>query len=256
MSEEAATPAPEVSNADTVASMVAEKAEPTGDSTDYGFVLDKYRAEGRTDEQAAIEQAKAYPELHSKFGSFTGAPDEYELSLSPEMSEKIKIDDFKDDPLLAGAKLICKDMGINNDGFNKLTEIFFKSQLSESEAVENIRAEELKSLGGKGEQRLQNLDDWAKQNLDSDTSEALLNGLTTASMVNAVEALISKSRNVQQANDIPAAPALSREKLAEMQNETDQYGNKLMSTSPEHRAKVEKGYSQLLGDEPHNVVIG
>lgn len=59
------------------------------------FKADKYKT--------VSEQAKAYTELESKFGSFTGAPEDYALELSESLQEQgVQIDD--DDPILEEAK--------------------------------------------------------------------------------------------------------------------------------------------------------
>jgi hypothetical protein len=90
-------------DADVVAQAVTEQTEA---SNDFEFVLDKYRAEGRSDIDAAFEQAKAYKELQSKFGSFTGAPEAYELGLAEEIGEKFNVEDLSDDPISRASWLI------------------------------------------------------------------------------------------------------------------------------------------------------
>ena len=44
---------------------------------DFSFVKDKFQAEGRSPMEALIEQSKSYDSLEKRFGSFTGAPDNY-----------------------------------------------------------------------------------------------------------------------------------------------------------------------------------
>lgn len=238
-----------VDNSQTVADMV-------GSTNDFDFVLDKYRADGRTDQDAAMEQAKAYGELQSKFGAFTGAPEEYEFKLSEEMSERVNLDDYKDDPLLGEFKEKAKELGINNDAFNSLVEMHFKSNLVNEEAQEVAHADEMKALGSKATQRLDNIESWAKANLDAQTGESLLGGLTSATMVQAVEALISQTRNASQIQETISGPSITHDQVREWANEKDEFGNSKMQTSPEHRAKVRNGYSQLFGDEPQNVIVG
>lgn len=247
-STEAATP----DNAQVVADAVAEKQEA---STDFDFVLDKYKADGRSSQDAANEQAKAYGELQSKFGSFTGAPEEYEVKLSDEMAEHINIEDYTDDPLLNDFKDVAKEMGINGEGFNKMTEMYFKSQLAEVEAMDTVRAEEMKALGNNAERRLENIQDWAKQNLDSDTGEALAAAMTSAGAVQAIEAVIAKTRNAPQVQELVSAPAVSHEELKAMQVAKDEFGNPKMNDKA-YRAKVNKLYDQRFGAEPHKVTVG
>lgn len=233
----------------------AINAQASSDEPDFGFVLDKYRADGRSDQDAAMEQAKAYKELQSKFGAFTGAPDDYELALSEEMSERIDIEDYKDDPILEEARSMAKEMGINNDGFNKLTELYFKGQLADIDAMENVREEEMKALGSRAQARLENITAWASSNFDAETNEKIGGLLTSAQNVEVVEALIAKSRNAPQVNDVNPAPAISHSELVAMQTAKDEFGNPKMN-DPEYRAKVQKLYSQRFGEQPHNVTVG
>lgn len=244
-------------NAQAVADAIADKTGKPGESvsTDFDFVLDKYRAEGRSDSDAAMEQAKAYKELQSKFGAFTGAPEEYEVSLSEEMSERINLEDFKDDPILEEAKAMSKEMGINNEGFNRLTELYFKGQLADTEAIAAAQEDEMKALGPNAQRRLDNLSDWAKHHLDSETTEKLESAMISASAVEAIEAVIAKTRNAVQATDAAPANDISHEKLREMMNAKDDFGNPKMNNK-EYARQVDKLYSQKFGDEPRKTIVG
>jgi hypothetical protein len=79
--------------------------------------------------------------------------------------------------------------------------------------------------------------------------------MTSAAAVQAIEAVIAKTRNVPQAVDTPAAPAVSHDQLKEMLTAKDEYGNLKMS-DPAYKARVNKMYEQLYGAEPHRVTIG
>ena len=236
------------SNEQAVADAVAPDA-------DFSFVLDKYRAEGRTDQDAAYEQAKGYAELQKRFGSFTGAPEEYEVSLSEELSEKINLEDYSEDPILQDAKAMAKEWGMNNDSFNQLVDLYFRGELASDAALEQVREEEMKALGNNAQRRLDNIQAWAKANMDADTSESLINSLTSAKTVQAVEALIAKTRNVSQAQDATPAPAVSAEKVREMMMAKDEFGNDKMQ-DPAYASQVRKLYGQLYGEEPNVVTIG
>lgn len=243
------------SNADLVAQAVEQSQDKPEDKADFSFVLDKYKAEGKTDEQAAFEQAKAYTELQSKFGAFTGAPEEYEVKLSDAMSEQINLDDYKDDPLFQDFKGLAKEMGINNEGFNQLTEMYFKSHLADVEALETIRTEEMKALGDNAERRLTNIQDWARYNLDAETGKALGDMLNSASSVQALESIIAKTRNAPQVKEVESSPAISRDELSKMINAKDEFGAPMMNKK-EYRDKVNKLYAQVVGEGEQHVVVG
>lgn len=247
--------APETQTETTDADVVAQTVAEQGDDRDFSFVLDKYRADGRTDEDSAFEQAKAYGELQKRFGSFTGAPEEYEVALSEELGEKFDVADLADDPIYSDYKDIAKEMGLNQDGFNKLAELYVRGQMADIEAADAVREQEMKALGNNAERRLGNIQDWAKANLDADGQEGLANALTTAGAVQAVEKLIAKTRNAPQTQETAAAPTVDHGKLREMMTARDEFGQPKMN-DPAYKAKVNKLYGQLFGEEPHSVTIG
>ena len=223
---------------------------------DFSFVLDKYRAEGRTDQDAAYEQAKGYAELQKKFGSFTGAPDEYELSISEDAAEHISMDDLANDPIYNDYRDIAKELGLNNEGFNRLAELYIKGQLADIEAVDSVRKAEMEQLGKDADRRLENIQDWARANLSAEDNESLMDSLTTAGSVRAVESLIAKTRNAPQQQDTQPAPSIDSGKLREMMLAKDEYGNRKMTSDKEYAAKVNKMYEQLYGKEPRSVTVG
>jgi len=238
-------------NAQAVADSLPDK---TG-TDDFAFVLDKYKADGRSDADAVTEQAKAYAELQSKFGAFTGAPDEYEVAVSEAMQEHINLDDYKDDPLLDEFKTVAKDIGLNNEGFNQLTELYFKGQLADTQALDDHRASEMKLLGNNADRRIENITQWAHHNLDSETGDKLTNALVSASAVEAFEAIIGKTRNAPQSQESASAPAFSKSDLTAKLTAKDEFGNKKMS-DPAYAREVRKMYDQVYGAEPQNKIVG
>lgn len=220
--------------------------------TDYSFVLDKYRAEGRSDADSVTEQAKAYNELQGKFGAFTGAPDEYEFTIDENLADFV---DLKDNPMVEEFSAMAKEMGINNEAASKLINLYATNQMAEAESVEAYRDDQLKELGPEGQKRLGDVDAWARSNLDPDQYEGFKGLVTDAASVAAVEAMISKTRNAPQVSDASQAPAISREELVKMQMAKDDNGNPLMR-NPEYAAKVNEGYSRLFGDEPQRQIVG
>lgn len=251
--------APEASTVQTVEAV----AEPTQEGVSpavvepqsLDFVLDKYRKEGRTDQESALEQAKAYKELQSKFGAFTGAPEEYAVELPEDMADRIDLAEFADDPLLGEFKETAKELGINNESFNKLAALHFKGLLADQQSFESIREEEFKALGKDGGRRLENITDWAKGNLDAETASALEDSMTSARAVGAIEALIAKTRNAPQMDQSVPAQQHSQQELASMLTAKDEYGAPKMNNK-EYAAKVRGLYNQRYGEKPHSVTIG
>lgn len=244
--------APDLSQEPSVESQVT--ITPEADS-DFSFVLDKYRADGRTDQDAAFEQAKAYSELQKKFGSFTGAPEEYEFKVDDAIAEVINPDELKEDPVFREYQEVAKEMGINNEGFNQLAELYIKGQMADVEAAELTRQEEMKALGDNAQRRIENIQDWAKSNLDAEDQQGLFDSLTSAAAVKAVENLIGKTKNAPQATDTAPAPSIDKGKLREMMVAKDEFGNPKMN-DPSYKKQVNELYARVYGSDPQSVTIG
>ncbi len=218
-----------------------------GDAPEW-FKSDKYKS--------VDEQAKAYTELEGKFGSFTGAPEDYKLNISDELKEKgVEIAD--DDPILDEAFKMAKDLGMNQEGFDKMLDIFAMSKVAEQEASQLGVADEMKSLGNNAEARVNNLDLWGKANLPADLYDGFVEMAQSASAVKAMEQLISMTRQAPVAPDATKpAPGVSSEELRSMQFEKDDHGNRKMQTDPEFKAKFDKLAAEVWGSEEQHIIVG
>lgn len=203
------------------------------------------------------DQAKAYTELEKKFGGFTGAPDEYEIQLA----EGVEFEIPEDDPLLNDFKEFAKSVNMSNDAFNQFANLYIEQELAHEKLNEEYRnnyaSEQMKLLGDKSEERLQNVAQWAKATLGDET---LFNkfqaGLTNAASVEVFEALMAKSKNAPQAtsHQQPAAPAMTMEQIHEMQFALDEFGNRKMQ-DPEYAAKVRAEIAKLKGNKHSPQII-
>ena len=145
--------------------------------------------------------------LQSRFGSFTGAPDEYTTELSDELVEA-GVELIADDPLMADAMEYAKAANMSQEGFNGLVELYAKTQLAEHQAKEQQRAEEMKALGSNASQRIEAVNAWASANLDAQTLEGLQGVIQTADGFKAVEQLISMTKAAPVAPDATATCSL------------------------------------------------
>ena len=257
MAEEAT--APEQTGADAVAEMVggqetteqptwfyAEDVPGKGDKPE--FLKDKYAN--------ITEQAKAYTELESRFGAFTGAPEAYEINISDQLKEGgIEIDES--DPIMAEAMEFAKNANMGQEGFDKMIELYAMSKVAEGEALEAYKANELKALGSNAEVRIDNLNAWANANLPEDMVEGFQSMVNSAASVQALEKLVSMTRNAPvNPNEDQATGGLTEEEVNKLVFEKDQYGNRRMATDPAFRKKVEAMQAKLYGSEDHRIVIG
>jgi hypothetical protein len=244
---------------DTTAATETKEPEQTidgpGDNA-YEFVLDKFRTDDRTDEQAATEQAKAYAELEKQFGAFTGAPEEFKLEISDELKESGVVFE-EDDPLIEKAMDMAKNMNMSQDGFNQLLNMYSEMQLAEQKAVEDMRTHELEQLGRTGPQRLANIDAFIASKFDGETVQRIQAMATTAESINAIEAMIKAMKGAPMADtEATAAPSVTAQEVQEMQFAKDEFGNRRINTDQAFRKEYERKRDLLYGSAEHRIQVG
>lgn len=236
-----------VDNSQTVAEMVADQK--------HEWVLDKFRTDGRSEDDAGIEQAKAYVELQKKFGSFTGAPEEYEYNVKDEWTEKGYTFDAED-PIFDMAKEMAKELGMNQEGFDKLMDLEAMRTIAINEAEQQYFEQEMKALGDNAQARVENISKWAQANLTEDHYAAFEEMMNSAASIQVMESLIAKTRSAPV--DVPdtiSNPGISEEDLKAMQFAKDEFGNRLINVSPEHRAKYKAAQKLFYGEGDHHEVV-
>lgn len=226
-----------------------------GEAPDW-FKADKY--------SSVAEQAKAYGALESKLGAFTGAPETYEVPAAEhfakdiDLPEGIELDLDPNDPLLQAFMPAAKEMGINQEGFNRLVGLYVKQQAADYAATMQTADNEKKLLGENADARLQNVARWGKANLDESLYGKLEETLTSAAAVEVIEQLIAKTRNapVPNANAAEAVPGITKKDYDIEMGKKNDKGELLYIVDPEHRQKVERMGKRLFGTEPNRQVVG
>jgi len=196
---------------------------------------------------------ESYNQLSSKFGAFTGAPESYEFALSEQLTEA-GVELSGDDPLITKFTEMAKDSNMSQDMANQLVNMFVESQyadsVSDGEAEEARVAEEMGKLGDSAQQRVNNIDNWARANLTPEQVEGLQDAATTAAGVQAIEALIAKSKNSpMQTGDVNPASAVSRQELESLQFAKDENGNRKMQTDPAYAKMVRQKFAEAMPGE-------
>ncbi len=242
MSEVVDTPTDTPSDADVVANAI-ERPENVPEK----FWNNETKA---VNNDAVLE---SYNQLSSKFGAFTGAPESYEFSLSEDLTSN-GVELSGDDPLIASFSELAKESNMSGEMANKLVNMFVESQYADSIAsgeAETARvAEEMGKLGDNAQQRVSNIENWAKANLTPEQVEGLQDAATTAAGVQAIEALIAKSKNApMQTQDASPVNQVNMAELQALQFAKDDNGNRRMATDPEYRKMVQEKFAQSMPGE-------
>lgn len=236
------------------APQVTETVTETPQEQNFDFVLDKYRADGRTDQDAAFEQAKAYGELQKRFGGFTGAPESYELNLD-EAAQELGVEMDMDSPIFAEMSEVAKELNMSNDAFNKFSEVMVKNALAEKMADEQRMVDEINSMNNAND-RLSHINGFLESNLSPEAAEALQEMPQSAAQIEAIEQLIGLVRGGSNAPQEANTVNVSDEELQTMQFAKDEFGNRRLAVDPAFRAEYQRKLNMKHGTNPHRQQIG
>jgi len=161
------------------------------------------------------DQAKAYGDLESRFGGFTGKPEDgYSLSEGIEAVES---------PMLDSLKEIGEKYNMSNDMFNEIIETQIKA---EQEAEEAFRSREIENLGENGQQRIDNANDWLSANTPEWLRDSIGNSMQSAEDIGKLEAWI---------NDMKGQPLAPSDKVASSEPTHTQEGYEAMLMAKDER---------------------
>jgi hypothetical protein len=194
------------------------------------------------------EQAKAYPELEKRLGSFTGAPADgkYEFTMPEGITGEFDVEH----PIYKGFTDWAAKNQLSGKGYNELLGMFAQYEASVAPDMGRIKSE----LGDNADARINSASAWAKANLGNEgfeTFRAATAGANAAAVFQVIESVIAKTRQValpQPGNENPAggAPAQATPEAA-IQAERSKLGanGQPLYFSPTaegqaHRAKVDK----------------
>lgn len=229
-------------------------------STAPDWLQGKYVTEGKSQEESITEQAKAYNELSSKFGAFTGAPENYEVAFSDELKEA-GIELNNEDPLVKAATEFAKKSGMNQDGFNEMLNLVGMQKLADAKAMQEVddqfATDQMKALGPDAESRITNITEWANKHLDAEDIKGLEAMTSTAESVKAIERLISMTRGASvDIDNSQSNSGASAEEVKTMQFEKDSHGNRRINSDPAFKAKYLKLRDEVHGSEEHKQMVG
>jgi hypothetical protein len=239
-----------VESNDTLQSLV-DAAEPTlgegefflsegikgvGDQPEW-YKADKYKS--------IAEQAKAYTELEKKFGGFTGAPkDGYQPYEGVESSDALwgELVEFGTKQNMSQAAM--------NEAWELLT--------AQEQAIEEVSIEtEMAKLGDNAVERIKVVEQYMKNNLDSDTYEELRYAVNSAESVQLIEALIKSTAPAKLPIDGYIQPGgITWQDIEAEMFKKDDSGQMLRSVDPNHEAKIQRMMKEFGGDKPYERIVG
>lgn len=239
-----------VESNDTLTSLV-DAAEPTLGEGEY-FLSDGIKGVGDQPEwykadkyKSVAEQAKAYTELEKKFGGFTGAPKE-----GYAIVEGVEQDDSLWQELVSFGERTNMSQSALNDAWEILT--------AQEQAVEEVSMEmELQKLGDNGVERVKVVEQYMKNNLDSDTYERVRYGVNSAEAVELVEALIKATAPAKLPIDGHIEPGgITWEDIEAEMFRKHENGQLLRSVDQNHERKIQRMMQEFGGDRPYQRTVG
>ena len=239
-----------VESNDTLQSLV-DAAEPTLGEGEY-FLSDGIKGVGDQPEwykadkyKSVAEQAKAYTELEKKFGGFTGAPkDGYALYDGVE----------SDDALWGELVEFGNNTNMSQSALNQAWELL----TAQEQAIEEVSVEaEMAKLGDNAVERIKVVEQYMKNNLDSDTYEELRYAVNSAESVQLIEALIKSTAPAKLPIDGYVEPGgLEWADIEAEMFRKDENGNLLRSVDMNHERKIQRMMKEFGGDKPYTQTFG
>ena len=239
-----------VESNDTLTSLV-DAAEPTLSEGEF-FLSEGIKGVGdqpewyKADKYKSIaEQAKAYTELEKKFGGFTGAPkDGYAVYDGVE----------SDDALWGELVEFGTKQNMSQAAMNEAWELL----TAQEQAIEEVSIEtEMAKLGDNAVERIKVVEQYMKNNLDSDTYEELRYAVNSAESVQLIEALIKSTAPAKLPIDGYIQPGgITWQDIEAEMFKKDDSGQMLRSVDPNHEAKIQRMMKEFGGDKPYERIVG
>lgn len=207
-----------------------------GESPEW-FKSDKYKN--------VSDQAKAYKDLESKLGSFTGAPENYEHR-NPEGFEI-----SPDDPIMESAKEWAKSQNMSQDGLDSLVGLYAEMEAGKDKALEDFAQEQI-ALIDNFDDRSKNVNDFLKAN----EMESLADMIGSKDQMEQFEKLLDMAGKASINPDGEADSIPSQEEVDKLMFEKDEYGRVIYNYDKERQAKVRKMIEARVGRGDARQMVG
>ena len=146
------------------------------------------------------------------------------------------------------------ETNMSQDYFDKAWELL----ATQSSAAEEVSAEvEIAKLGDNATDRIKTVEQYMKNNLDSDVYEQVRYAVNSAESIMLVEALIKSTAPAKLPIDGHVVPGgVTWEDIEKEMFRKDENGNMLRSVDSDHNDKIKAMMHEWGGDRPHVQVIG
>jgi len=134
-----------------------ENVEGKGDKPDW-FLKDKYKTV-EDQAKAYVEAQKRIGDLSSRIGNFKGAPDKYDFT---DVGFNI---DYESESFKSFDGLL-RQKGVDNDLAKDLVKFYLDQESQTKEQTKLDTEKELAAIGPDAAQQIQNINNWAANNLD------------------------------------------------------------------------------------------
>lgn len=210
-----------------------------GTGTKPEFMLDKFKS--------LDEQAKGYGELEKKFGAFTGAPDEYKLTVPEGVDGEFDAED----PLLKAGIEFAKESNMSQEAFDKMVGMWIKHSVDGEAQGKEV---EIQALGANADARLQTVNNFLENNLDADQYKKIEPLMTTAQSIQIVEMLVNATApKVPPIGGGDNPEGLTKSKLHELRfalyESGPHKGEMKTKYDVAYRAEVDAYAKKLLGED-------
>ena len=169
----------------------------------------------------------SYKHLEGKMGNMKGAPEQYELEAN--------VFDNYDEGVLESVVGVATEMGLDNDGLNKILGAAMDAQNTQSEASWEM---EKGKLGNNADQQIANALQRLDANYPPEISEQIQSMVQTADQFRALETIMSAGQSSAPAQSTQGNTQPSDGDINKMLFAKDEYGNSRMETDSQYAQKV------------------
>lgn len=192
----------------------------------FAYVKENYEVPDKFKDIGSL--INSYKHLEGKMGSMKGAPETYQIN------DDI-YDSFSED-MLGSLTDTAREMGLDNDGMNKMLQAASKQATLEADA--NWEMEKHK-LGQYADEELSDAVSYLNANFTPEVSEQLQGMVSTAAQFKALkEAVMSSNKQSAPAQNQNQPVQQSDSDIQKMLFAKDEFGNLKMETDSQYAAKV------------------